>query len=217
MKCYSGPSVSGGGGGGADPARLTQEYPYDSIWFDASALVPQASNGPAESRLSIPTSNKRYNALVYDPSVVQTAYLSWPEHVGYVNWSAPAFRIRIFAISPTGGSGTEAVMQVGSSNLYVSDGEQSYSISTFASLNMTGRSAYDRWIGNAGNDSAAVALPTPNGRALVADSNTEVNNLTFALRRNATSASDTFTGDLYVIGVAIQFATDFNNITQWTL
>jgi len=73
----------------------------------------------------------------------------------------------------------------------------------------------DQWIKAGGNDADVentIAITTINGDALsAADSNT----IMFEIERHGQTAQDTYTKSVYLLGIGVQYKTDFNNIAQW--
>lgn len=219
-KTRTAPWVGTGGGGGITADDLNGVYGYDSVWFDAGAIVPQESNGGISTLIHIPNSNKRRNAVMFEPSVDQYAYIYWPEHVGHIDWSSTDFRIRAFGSSDTNGSGLFIVLGFAVSNVYVSDDESdtgNFPFSAESTWTVDGRNDYDVWQGDTVGGSDSFSLPAPGGQSYIADSNTDINNISIRIARKGTDGSDDFTGNFYLYGIALQWANDFNNVHQWDL
>lgn len=213
-----GPWVGVSGGGSITADQLNVVYPYDSIYVDASAIVPEVTNGPIETRLSIPNTLKRRNALMYNNTDTLSAYFYWPEHIGYVDWSSPQFKMRIFGSSDTSGTGNTIYLDIAVSNVFVSDDESdnvSYPFGSAQGITVLGRGDYNVWQGANADGCDPVSVPSPGGRTYQTDSTVDINNITFRIRRLPGNENDDFSGNFYLYGIAIQFKTDFNNIKQW--
>lgn len=212
--------VGTGGGGSITADDLNTVYGYDSVYFDASMITPQLTNGCTAGFLSIPNTNKRRNTCMFEDGVDQYGYIFWPEHVGHINWSSPSFRVRAFGSSPTSGTSTSVVLGFAVSNVQVSDDESdngSYPFGSETTWTIDGRTDYDIWQGATAGGTEALSLPSPGGRAYVANSNTDINNITIRIARKGTNVNDDFGGDFYLYGIALQWANDFNNVHQWSV
>lgn len=72
-----------------------------------------------------------------------------------------------------------------------------------------------QWIkagGNAADVENTIAITTINGDALSA---TDSNTIMFEIERHGQVAGDTYGESAYLLGIGVQYKTDFNNISQW--
>lgn len=200
-----------------DLAGAIATIPYESVYIPAGALIPAAVNGPIREVISIPTSLIAVETLRFDDGTSLACYALWPETVQWVDWDDPQFRIRFHTMQITSASGSRFVFKARGGNRLVSDAlnvSEATVFGTEVQQQIDGQAQYDLSGGAVSNVNAAIAL-TLGGTALTPQNSDKVRGLCFKIRRDPGDAGDTFAGSVYLLGISIQFKTDFTSVTQW--
>lgn len=200
---------------GASAASFNTVWPVDAFQVDASAMVPQLTNGPSETRIDYPTAGMRRNALGFSDSGTETAYFFWPVQPSRWDFTMANVRMRLYGSSIVSATGDDIVFETATRLLQVSDDGDDVATFPWSSdvqTVITGRDALNEM----GGFETTFTPPAPGGRSLSSSINTVDNFLQFRIQRNPGDASDTFADTWYLYIAGFQFSHDFNNVVQWT-
>lgn len=198
------------------PGQLTSNIPYLSLFLPAGNFTAGFDNPAIWNPIHIAAREQSLDAWEFvkaDQSEVFTIFdfKSLP-----FDAAAPNFRIRPIwlqltdAVAP---SPTEFVLW-NCAILNVLNGgsfDRSNNINEF-DMPSPVQDQWEKSGGKSGDLEASIAIATLNGDT---PSGSNSNTFMFEIERHAIDAGDTYAESAYLLGVAIQYKTDFANIAQW--
>lgn len=201
-------------------AQLSQVEPYKEFWFDAKTLNPGAIETATFESLRIASRQMTLATYRFDPGVENDVYWSIGIKGGYIDWTldglVPRIKIKpiwLQADTTPAPSPTEHVkwqIAISQSKL---DGTLNFA------NNLRGEwlsPVLDHWRISSGDDTdqeRAFKVTQYNGTASPIALDT--NYLVFQLERQGSHVDDDFLQPAHLLGVMVQFETDFANQISW--
>jgi len=208
--------MSCGGGWPLNANQLNSVYDYGQFWIPAGAFTPSISE-PCIITTYEGTSGAQasYTVAQFAPSVAQSANFTWAFKSDFVKVPAADISIRVAPIwyAPTTDPGPNNVVRFEAyCRNFIAGSSINSGLGGSDSMDQTvPGTAYDITGGDTSSEEDALGL-TPNGAVI---DPTNWNMLSFQLERHGDQAGDNFSDNVFVLGVMIQFATDFNNVALW--
>lgn len=223
MNCGSGgwPSVT--------PDSLNDAYKFGQFWVPAGALTP---TGGFPANIEIHTSTEAANhwswtVAKFAASVKNGACFSWGFKADFLKAPIADLKLRVAPIFFTKVSADDPAniveWSIGAANQVVGDDinlDSNTETELFSAVQPTTTPA-GKFLINAGSsvNKQAAPLTLVNVGFAAGEvspiSLTDWNLLTVNLEREGDHLADTFLGDVYLLGLDVQFAVDFNNVNEW--
>jgi hypothetical protein len=203
-------------GGALTPSELNDVYSFGQFWIPAGATTPSTETSPApviETYLSTTGGTRQeYTVAKFDGATQSSVCFEWGFKSDFVAVPSASmlFKASPLWFSKTAGDGVEDVdieiyanniLMGGDVNDNMGAGSQVTKVVPTTAFELTG--------GTTANVQASIAK-TIEGSVLSA---TDWNLIRIGVERHANT--DTFGDDVFLIGVGIQFAVDFNNVGVW--
>lgn len=215
----------GWGGTGLTPSTLNDVYSFGSFWIPAGALTPV--NGiPCiiETYDSTGAANHwTWTVAKFLASAKSSAEFTWAFKSDFVGAPDASLKLRCAPIFFTKTSADSAVnivrWDIGAVNMVMGD-----DINIIANTEVTMLSTVQPISTTAGqmlinggdaDNKQAVPLTIVNGAVGTTISSSGLNLLNINLERSSQDSEDTFADDVFLLGINVQFAVDFNNIAEW--
>jgi len=194
------------------PADLTASYPYQQIFFPASIMSLQSNQEPIFQTIQIGAQTKNLDVITFAPGVAQGVNWVHAFKENELDVAAPNFKMKGLWFQSVD---TPDPADVVDWEYYIHNAL----IATTLNDALPGGDhqltpTEDQWViasGTAGDQEESEPL-TVTGDALSA---TNTNILTFAVERHGDTIDDDYLGSVHLLGVMLQWKTNFANILEW--
>ena len=191
------------------PAELTLAYPYKQIWFPAHVLTPGGVSGPTMQDVQINAQNKTFKVASFSPTADQSCYATLAFEKFELDTSDPTFRVVpvFFQSAVASPSPMQVRLTVGIQNTGPED-SLDVSFTTTDTNNWIPTQQWKLDIYEVFNEVALDVGSTPLSAG-------GLNFLQIQFSRLGSNGSDTFTGEIHLLGLRVQYKTNFANIAEW--
>ena len=196
------------------PDQLNNIYTHGQFFVPAGALTPGQSDGCIIEQFEYPASNAGSVTVAKFPTGIETeGYFSWGYKKDFVN-TAIAFKLKPTMFVKDIGNEGNVVWSTGVVNALIGSNLNINAETTTDDMTTPGPDTiFDIFSGDATDAERAFDL----GSSLSPD-NPNANNMNtfnFLIERHGENVSDTLSTDVFLLGLMVQWAVDFNNIGVW--
>lgn len=197
--------------------ELNNVYEYGQFWIPAGALTPGVTAGctvePYESSSANPAT---WTVAKFDTAVDQDAHFTWGFKSDFVNVATPRIKLSPIWFVKTLGVDPNDLVRFGANvyNNVIAGGSLNYNnVANEVYMEQDTIATYEINGGNAGSTPQAALFITTIGNDALSAS--DWNMLTMTLTRTGTHVNDNYPASVFLLGVGVQFHTDFGNIAIW--
>lgn len=192
-------------------AELTPLIPFQQIWFPASIMALESSQEPIFQNIQIGSLAKNYDVITFPPSVLTGVSWAYTFKSGELDAAAPLFKMKaIWFQSGDVADPTDDVLF----DFYIRNvllGASLNSAFTGGTIETSPTAA--QWVLTSGNGDIEDGIEViPTGGTISA---VNTNTLEFQIERHGEMVGDDYDDNAHLLGVMLQYATDFSNIAVW--
>lgn len=204
----------GGGGGAITPTQLNAAFPYGQWEFSADRFTIDVVDPAIKTNVQIGTLEKTLTAIKFLPGVDTEAELSFIIKDFQIDNAAPNFKLFPvwYQLDDVADPGDAAVIEG-----YIQVKNLGNTINTAFDVAPSGVKITSptkaQWIitsGNSSSDENPIIIAAT-GDSLAAGTNL----IQVQIERHGGDVADDYLNPIYLLGIAIQYKHDFNNVQEW--
>jgi hypothetical protein len=205
-----------------DPTELSLIYPYKQIFFPAGIMTGSINKEPTFQALRIASQDQAFDVWTFpntDPE--KEVHFVWAINKLEINVAALeiiAYPVWLQSVDAAAPAPTEHVLwtiAIGNRNR---DGDLNFNMDPGTGEEVDIQSpVLDQWHvagGDTSNVQAGGRITTLTGTNPASAGNWNL--LQFMVERQSQDVLDTYANEAHLLGVAIQYKTNFNNVAQWS-
>ena len=208
----------GAQGGALTPSQLNDVYSFGQFWIPAGALTGNGSQSPDfATPYVIPNGYSAYTVGRYSGTADEEAFFTWAFKADFVGVPTATMKMKIsplFTSQVTVAAPNNKVQWAfGASNALVGTSLNFTNAANEVDFNTTAPVTDILQGGNTSDAQNAAAITVQDDIL----SGGDMNFLQILVERHAATggADDNYQNDVLLLGVAVQFAVDFNNVAVW--
>jgi len=199
------------------PAELNSVYSHGQFWIPAGALTGNGATAPDINAYQIPNNYSSYTVARYKDAVDDEAFFTWAFKLDFA--AVPTANL-LLKLSPLftcentiAAPNNKVQLAFGASNTLVGNSLDFSNSANEVNFNTTAPVTDVLQGGNTSDDQNTVAITVENDTL----SATDMNFLQIMCERHAATGGgdDNYADEILILGVAVQYAIDFNNLGVW--
>jgi len=205
-----------------DPTELTANYPYKQIFFPAGIMTGAYNKEPTFQALRIAAQDQAFDVWTFpDTDPEKEVHFVWPINKLEIDVSSLeiiVYPVWLQSVDSSAPSPTEYVLwsiAIGNRNY---NGDLNFNIDPGGALETDIQSpVLDQWHfagGDTSDTQAGGRITGFSGTTPASASNWNL--LQFMVERQSQDILDTYEEEAHLLGVALQYKTNFNNVSQWS-